>query len=74
MHIEEVEAIISKDGSVTLKVRGAPGRSCLAITRDLEAALGGQVAERQFTAEYEPPAPQQAELADKPPMTQKVRR
>jgi hypothetical protein len=49
--LQEIDVLIDKDGQVRLEVRGVKGPACLDLTRDLEAALGGQVADRQMTAE-----------------------
>jgi hypothetical protein len=35
----------------TVEVRGVKGKACLALTADLEAALGGKVLERTETKE-----------------------
>ncbi len=51
MDLQEVEVIIDKNGAVGVQVRGVKGNACLELTRDLEAALGGQVASRQMTSE-----------------------
>jgi hypothetical protein len=51
MEMQEIEVIIDRDGTVKLEVRGVKGTSCLDLTKDLEAALGGQVEDRQMTAE-----------------------
>ena len=51
MELQEVEVFIEKDGRVRVEVRGVKGMSCLDVTRALEAALGGQVQERQLTPE-----------------------
>lgn len=51
MDIQEIEVFIEKDGRVRVGVRGVKGTSCLDLTRGLEAALGGQVEDRQMTAE-----------------------
>ncbi len=51
MEMQEIEVVIDKDGQVKLEVRGVKGMSCLDLTKDLEAALGGQIEERQMTAE-----------------------
>jgi Protein of unknown function (DUF2997) len=59
MEIHEVELIIEANGHTRVEVRGVKGPSCLELTRQLEAALGGQVLSRQLTAEAsEPPARQ----------------
>jgi hypothetical protein len=51
MDLEEIEVIIEKDGTLRLQVRGVKGEACLDLTKDLEAALGGQVELRQMTPE-----------------------
>jgi hypothetical protein len=51
MELQEIDVVIDKDGSVKIEVRGVKGPSCLDLTRELEAALGGQVAEREMTPE-----------------------
>ncbi len=43
---------IDKKGKVSFTVEGVKGDACLAETKFLEEALGGQVVERQTTAEY----------------------
>ena len=51
MEMQEIDVIIEKDGRVRIEVRGVKGTSCLDLTRGLEAALGGQVEDRQMTPE-----------------------
>ncbi len=51
MELQEVEVFIEKDGRVRVEVRGVKGMSCLEVTQALEAALGGQVQDRQLTPE-----------------------
>jgi hypothetical protein len=51
MELQEIEVFIEKDGQVRIEVRGVKGMSCLDLTKDLEAALGGQVEEREMTPE-----------------------
>jgi hypothetical protein len=51
MEMQEIDVIIEKDGQVRIEVRGVKGTSCLDLTRGLEAALGGQVEDRQMTPE-----------------------
>ena len=43
---------IAEDGSVAVKVSGAPGASCLDATKFLEEAMGGGVAAQEVTDEY----------------------
>jgi hypothetical protein len=52
-NIQEVDVTIKPDGTVEVKVRGAQGPTCLALTKDLERYLGGQVSFREHTAEYQ---------------------
>ena len=51
MEIQEIEVTIGKNGQVQLHVRGAKGKKCLDLTRELEQALGGQLEHREFTSE-----------------------
>jgi hypothetical protein len=51
MELQEIDVIIDKEGQVRIEVRGAKGMSCLDLTKGLEAALGGQVEDRQMTPE-----------------------
>jgi hypothetical protein len=43
---------IDKSGKVSFTVEGVKGEACLAETKFLEDALGGQVISRETTAEY----------------------
>jgi hypothetical protein len=51
MELQEIEVFIGKDGQVRIEVRGVKGTSCLDLTKDLEAALGGEVESREMTPE-----------------------
>ncbi len=51
MEIQEIEVTIGKDGQVLIHVRGAKGTVCLDLTKDLEAALGGVLLNREMTPE-----------------------
>ena len=51
MEIQEIEVFIDAAGEVQLQVHGVKGTSCLDITRPLEQALGGEVVNREMTAE-----------------------
>ena len=51
MELQEIEIIIGKDGQVQLQVRGVKGLTCLDLTRELEAVLGGQIEAREMTPE-----------------------
>jgi hypothetical protein len=51
MELQEIEVVIDEDGETQIEVRGVKGTSCLELTEDLEAALGGEVEEREMTPE-----------------------
>lgn len=51
MDLQEIEVIIGKDGQVQLLVRGVKGLTCLELTKELEAVLGGQIEAREMTPE-----------------------
>jgi hypothetical protein len=51
MELQEIEVSIAPDGTTRIEVRGVSGATCLDLTADLEAALGGEVTEREMTAE-----------------------
>ncbi len=51
MELQEIDLIIERDGQARMEVRGIKGQHCLDATKDLERALGGQVAAREMTAE-----------------------
>lgn len=59
MNLQEIDVFIDKNGQVRLEVRGVKGGSCLDLTRDLEKALGGDVASREMTAEAQETASEQ---------------
>ena len=48
MELQEIDVFIEKNGQVRVEVRGVKGMSCLDMTKDLEDALGGEVAEREM--------------------------
>ena len=52
MRKQDIEITISPTGEVSFTVKGVKGASCLDETKFLEAALGGEVVERQKTSEY----------------------
>lgn len=58
MEMQELEVTISPTGEVKIEVKGAHGDSCLAMTQDLENALGS-VEDRQLKSEYYERNPQQ---------------
>jgi hypothetical protein len=51
MELQEIDVFIDKNGEVRIEVRGVKGQSCLDITKDLEAALGGHIQHREMTPE-----------------------
>jgi hypothetical protein len=51
MEMQELEISIDKEGRVQVQVRGVHGDECLAVTKDLENAVG-TVLERTLKPEY----------------------
>ena len=51
MDMQELEITIDKEGKVQVTVRGVHGEGCLALTKNIENAVG-TVEEREYTAEY----------------------
>lgn len=51
MELQEIEVVIGKDGQVQIQVRGVNGPKCLDLTRELEAALGGDILSRVMKPE-----------------------
>ena len=51
MEMQELEITINREGKVQVAVRGVHGEGCLAVTRNIETAVG-TVEEREYTAEY----------------------
>ena len=47
----EIKIDIDDDGNVSFEVKGAKGKKCLEITKELEEALG-MVVSREHTGEY----------------------
>ena len=54
MRKQDIEIVIDAKGEVTFTVKGVKGGSCLAETKFLEEALGGDAAvvDQQKTSEY----------------------
>ena len=54
MHKQDIEIVINAKGEVTFQVKGVKGGSCIAETKFLEQALGGDsaVVDQQKTGEY----------------------
>lgn len=51
MELQEIDVFIEADGKVRIEVRGVKGGACLALTKELEEALGGQIESREMTPE-----------------------
>lgn len=51
MELQEINVFIEKNGQVKIEVQGVQGESCIDLTRDLEALLGGEVIQRELTFE-----------------------
>jgi hypothetical protein len=51
MEMKELEITIDRDGRVQVGVKGIPGDGCLALTKNIENAIG-TLEEREYTAEY----------------------
>ena len=54
MRKQDIEIVINEKGEVTFQVKGIKGGSCVAETKFLEQALGGEAAvvDQQKTGEY----------------------
>jgi hypothetical protein len=52
MHKQDIEIVINAKGEVTFEVKGVKGGNCLAETKFLEQALGGDVIDQQRTSEF----------------------
>ena len=50
--LQEIDVIIAADGTVKLEIRGVKGGKCVDYTKDMEALLGGEIIDREFTDEY----------------------
>lgn len=70
MDLNEIDVYIDPDGQVRIEVRGVQGATCLILTAELEAALGGPgaVVSRELTPEA------QASLGSELPRTEHIRR
>lgn len=51
MKLEQIEVIIEPNGKIRLQTSGFSGDECLAATDEIETLLGGQIIERERTAE-----------------------
>jgi len=51
MDLQEMEITIDKEGRIQVTVKGVQGTGCLALTRELENAVG-VVEQREYTADY----------------------
>jgi hypothetical protein len=54
MRKQDIEIVINAKGEVTFEVKGVKGGSCVAETKFLEQALGGEgaIVDQQKTAEF----------------------
>ena len=54
MHKQDIEIVINAKGEVTFEVKGVKGGSCIAETKFLEQALGGEgaIVDQQKTSEF----------------------
>jgi hypothetical protein len=59
MNLQEIDVFIEKNGQVRIEVRGVKGEGCLEVTRELEKALGGEIASREMTPEAQETAAEQ---------------
>jgi len=50
--LQEIDVFIEPNGNVKIEVRGAKGKQCLDITKNMEALLGGNVLDRNYTDEF----------------------
>ena len=48
MDMQEIDVFIDNDGQVKVEVHGVKGMNCLDLTKELEAALGGEIEEREM--------------------------
>jgi hypothetical protein len=55
MEMQEMEITIDKEGRILVKVNGAHGADCLAITKNLEDAAGSVEDRTWLPAYYEQP-------------------
>lgn len=51
MELQEIDVFIEAGGQVKVEVRGVKGMNCLDVTKEFEAALGGNVEEREMRPE-----------------------
>lgn len=51
MEMQELEITIDREGKVQVAVRGIHGEGCVALTKNIENAVG-TIEERKYTAEY----------------------
>jgi len=56
MEVQEIDVTIDENGQVQIHVTGIKGEACLAITRPLEQALGGQLTREMTPEALEEPA------------------
>ncbi len=52
---EEIEIEVNDEGEATIHVKGVKGKTCAALTADIEKALGKVTARRMTPEAREPP-------------------
>lgn len=52
MSKEIIRAKIDKKGNIEIETKGIKGKTCIEATADLEAYLGKQIGEKEFTTDY----------------------
>ena len=50
--LQEIDVYISPNGTIKVEIRGAKGKKCLSLTKEMEGLLGGQILDRTLTDEY----------------------
>ena len=50
--LQEIDVYISPNGTIKVEIRGAKGKKCLRLTKEMEGLLGGQILDRTLTDEY----------------------
>jgi len=52
---QQIEITIAEDGGTTIEVKGAKGRSCIDLTKELEKELGAVTDDRKTKEYYQSP-------------------
>ena len=50
--LQEIDVYISPNGSIKVEIRGAKGKKCLSLTKEMEELLCEQILDRTLTDEY----------------------